>query len=221
MSELQEAFREAARREFAMVPPEHELDYTFSPGFQRRMRRLIRAQAHGYWWLVDTTAKRVACIAAIMLTTALAIRPVRERVIKFFVEIYEEYFEITFGEEESGDLDPIPEDMDRYTLSWVPDGYYTSEFHQYNALLNTIWKAEGSSDISLVQGEGTHRVTLDHSNNNLSEFMHKQLKISIQTVGNASTYIWEQHGYIFHLTVYNDIPTNSILHMIESLTEVK
>jgi len=107
MSYLQEAFREAARREFAMIPDEEEIEYSFSSKFLRKMRGLLRAEAYGYWKYVNTAAKRVAIAVAIivmLLTSAMAIKPIRERVIKFFVEVYEEYFEITFGKEDHRDI---------------------------------------------------------------------------------------------------------------------
>ena len=110
MHKLQEAFREAAGREFAMVPAESELDYRFSRRFERSMRRIIHAQVHGYWMMVNTAAKRAAVAAAIillLLTSALAIKPIRERVIQFFVEVYEDYFEIRFGREEKDEVTKV------------------------------------------------------------------------------------------------------------------
>ena len=219
-TDLQEAFREAARREFAMVPDERELDYTFSPGFQRKMQRIIRAQVHGYWNMVNTLGKRIAIAAAIimmLLTTAMAIKPIRERVINFFVEIYEEHLEITFGKREKGDLLASSQPMARYTLSWVPDGYYEAEVYEFDALLNTIWKIDGGQDISLYQGEGIQRITFDYSNNNLVEFMHGDFVISRLVLDKINTFIWEQHGYIFQLSISDDIPIDAVLRMIDSL----
>ena len=142
MYELREAFREAARREFAMVPAEEDLDYVFSNRFEQSMRRMIRAEAHGYWNLINTTAKRVAIAAAIilmLLSTAMAIKPIRERVIKFFVDVYEEYFEIHFGEEDSWDLPERTEPMVRYTLTQLPEGYVEVEFMELEHFLRTEW----------------------------------------------------------------------------------
>lgn len=41
MSYLKEAFREAARREFANVPPESELSYVFSSCFEKRILSIL------------------------------------------------------------------------------------------------------------------------------------------------------------------------------------
>ena len=224
MTDLQEAFREAARREFAMVPDESELDYTFSPVFQRKIQRIIRAQVHGYWNMVNTVGKRIAIAAviiAMLLTTAMAIKPIRERVIKFFVDVYEECFAVTFGAEESGDLDPTPKPMTKYTLSFLPEGYYMENCYEFDSLRNTIWKANGKPNILLAQGTGTHETTLDHTTDNLSTFKHGTLLITQQTVDGAYTFIWEQHGYLFHLTLHDGIPVDEVLKMIDSLQETK
>lgn len=220
MTDLQEAFREAARREFSMVPDESELDYTFSPGFQRKMQRIILAQVHGYWNMVNTLGKRIAIAAAIivmLLTTAMAIKPIRERVIQFFVKIYEEYFEITFGEEESGDLYSVVEPMTQYTLSWLPTGYSNTSTLETEVLVNTIWENNNGSIISLFQTPATNTLTVDHKNGNLSEIPHDNLSIRHQINNGASEFIWEQYGYIFQLTVHDNIPTDVILQMIVSL----
>ena len=46
MSYLKEAFREAARREFANVPPESELTYIFSTDSEKRVLDLLNNENH-------------------------------------------------------------------------------------------------------------------------------------------------------------------------------
>ena len=46
MSYLKEAFREAARREFANVPPESELSYVFSSNFEKRVLSILNNENH-------------------------------------------------------------------------------------------------------------------------------------------------------------------------------
>ena len=46
MSYLKEAFREAARREFADVPPESELSYVFSSSFEKRILSILNNENH-------------------------------------------------------------------------------------------------------------------------------------------------------------------------------
>jgi len=44
MPVLQDAFREAVRREFASIPEENELDWEFSDSFQKQMEKLVLGQ---------------------------------------------------------------------------------------------------------------------------------------------------------------------------------
>ena len=218
MADLREAFREAARREFAAVPPEAELDYTFSPRFERNMRRIIRAQAYGYWMLVNTAAKRVAIAAALLillLTSVMAIKPVRERVIQFFIEVYEDYFEIHFGEEESWDLPERTEPMVRYTLTELPEGYEETQYVVFEHILWTRWKNEEGYTISLRQETGTQELILD-SNMPMTTIVHNELQITTWSENDTDIYIWEEDGYLFHLAVYETVSEEEVLKMIDS-----
>ena len=220
MSNLQEAFREAAGREFAMVPDETELDYIFSRKFERKMRRIIRAQVHGYWMMVNTAAKRVAVAVAIivmLLTSVMAIKPIRERVIKFFVDMYEEHFEIHFGEEESWDLPERTEPMVRYTLTELPTGYYEVNILELRALIWTDWMNEEGKGISLKQEPGTQEITLDITNAQ-QRIVIGEIEIAHYQYDSSETFVWEQYGYIFYLSIHDKLPIEQIMVMISSIT---
>jgi len=220
MHELQEAFREAARREFAMVPAETELAYAFSDRFERKMRRMIRAEARGYWNLINTTAKRAAIAAAIFLTllsTALAIRPIRERVIQFFIEVYEEYFEIRFGKEEKDDIDPTPKPMVRYTLTELPEGYEEVKYIESDAFLWTSWQNKEGDGISLRQEAGTNEITLDRLPEKTDRIFLNDLEVLVHTVKETKMYIWEQDEYVFYLSCFEEIPAEVVYQMIETI----
>lgn len=220
MYELREAFREAARREFAMVPAESELDYVFSDRFERRMRRMIRAEAHGYWNLINTTAKRVAIAAAIilmLLSTAMAIKPVRERVIKFFIEVYEEYFEIRFGEEEKDDIDPTPRPMVRYTLTELPEGYEEVRFDRLEHVFWTRWRNQDGSELSLTQETGTHEIIVDDNGSEIGHIEHQYLEIVCHQHKGTNVFVWEQDQYVFKLTVYSSLEIEEVIKIIDSL----
>ncbi len=222
MSELKEAFREAARREFAMVPPEAELHWVFSPRFERKMRRLIHAQEHGYWNLINTAAKRAAIVAAILvllLTSVMAIKPVRQRVIQFFVDVYEEYFEIRFGEEEKDDIDPTPQPMVRYTLTELPEGYEEVEYIDSEHFLWTCWKNKDGRGIYLKQELGTQEIKLDSNQAQQLIIEHSEIKLICYKYNGSASYIWEQDNYLFSLTVHEYLQEEQILSMIDSLKE--
>ena len=221
MTDLQEAFREAARREFAMVPDESELDYKFSPSFRRKMQRIIHAQIHGYWNMVNTLGKRIAIAAAIivmLLTTAMAIKPVRERVIKFFIEVYEDCFEINFGMKEKGDIDPTPTSMLRYSFTNLPTGYREVSFIDSNHLLWTQWQDQLGNDIILQQELGTHEIIIDKKALNQIIIPHSDNEYIYHTHENTSLLIWKQDGYVFSMSVTADFSIEQMFTIIDSLT---
>lgn len=220
MSELQSAFREAARREFASVPAEAELDYIFSARFERKMQCMIRAQAHGYLYLVNTAAKRFFIAAAILfllLSSVLAIKPVRQRVIQFFVDAYEEYFEIRFGENARDDLDPTPQAMERYTLTYLPEGYEETAFYEWDSMLWTEWCNARSNKIVLMQESGTQEISLDAALREIVQIEHNGFSISYQTSIDSHIFVWVQGEYIFHLVIHNSLSAEEGLLMINSL----
>jgi len=219
---LREAFREAARREFASVPPEEELHHVFSERFQRRMRRLIRAEANGYLYLINTAAKRAAIVAAIILMllgTAMAIKPIRQRVIQFFVDVYEEYFEIHFGEEESWDLPERTEPMVRYILTELPEGYEEVRFDHREHIIWTQWLDQNGHIITLNQESGTQEIVANNIGIAQNTMEIGNLAVVHQKEYNTNTFYWEQDGYMFQLNVFDTIPTEQALAMILSLEE--
>ena len=154
-----------------------------------------------------------------LLTTAMAIKPIRERVIRFFVEIYEEYFAVTFGAEESGDLYYPPEPMTRYTLSWVPTGYHEVKYIETDVTLTTIWTDEDGSSILLSQGRGTQTITMNLTESSLSEFIYGDIVVRHNVYEEANEFIWEQDGFVFHLTAHTEILMTEALQMIVSLCQ--
>ncbi len=219
MHELREAFREAARRTYADVPEEWELDYRFSRRFERKMRRMIRAQAHGYWHLVNTAAKRAAILAAVLLLllcSVMALRPVRERVFRFFMEICEDSLEIQFCEQEEN-LDGAPAPMVRYTLTALPEGYEEVRFVQYEHTLWTHWEDHNGNSISLKQEVGTQRVTVNADIPIRSDININGQNIDCFQSEDGMTCIWEHDGYVFYFSAYSGFPQEQVVVLIESM----
>lgn len=224
MHDLREAFREAAYREFAAVPGEHELEYSFSPGFRRKMQRIVRAQAHGYWQFVNTAAKRVIVAAAvimILLTSAMAIKPIRQCVIKFFVDVYEEYFEVRFGENTKDDIDPTPTPMVRYTLTALSEAYTESNFTESDAFYRTEWEKENAVKYVLIQEPGTQEITLDTNRHTRHLIQRSGIEVYCLRYEDSASYLWKQQGYIFYLSVFEKYPMEEDLELIASLKKAE
>lgn len=69
--ELMQAFQEAVSTEFADIPCEEDIDYTFSDNFLQKMDKLIARQKKPYWNLFYNGKMRVAMVAMVCLVLAM------------------------------------------------------------------------------------------------------------------------------------------------------
>jgi len=72
------------------------IQHTFSPAFEGRMNRLLRAQDKSYYRFVNTGAKRavlaLAVVILLLITMVFSVSALREPVVQFIAEIYEIFF---------------------------------------------------------------------------------------------------------------------------------
>lgn len=88
-SQIRQALREACGAQFAGIPSEEAIDYTFSPAFCQRMDDLIREQKRGSLRLLSRAGRRVLVVAAILIAALLLVAwtpPLREAVVGIVVE---------------------------------------------------------------------------------------------------------------------------------------
>ncbi len=131
---LAEAFADYHRTLIGALPAEDDLqEIELSDRLEKKMSRLIERQKHFYYSLVNTAAKRAACIlAAVLLATATvtaSVQSLRESVTHFWVEIFEEgslYRFFNFRQDPSIKDQPINVHLPGY----VPRGYRLTEEHE-------------------------------------------------------------------------------------------
>ncbi len=122
---LQKAFEQYHIALAAALPSEEELQtITISEKLEQRMARLFYHQKHFYYVLINTAAKRVACIlVAILLAatiTTVSVEALRESFIRFVVETFEKGSIIWFSKEDEGTpIQPITPKIPTY----LPAGY--------------------------------------------------------------------------------------------------
>ncbi len=130
--------------------------HTFSEDYRKKMRKLtayaneLERQSEAKTQSARTGNRRIAkkrylLIAAIIITmasmTALAVEPIREKVIEFIEQCFSEYTEVEFEEAEKSTTkeETLPEKFEIQRLTYVPEGYvfdeeYTDEtFYDYGA----------------------------------------------------------------------------------------
>ena len=114
---------DAARLEYGVLleePPEH----TFSPDFERKMKKLLRRGRHP---ILYRALRAAACLLLVLLLSGcavLAVSPVAREVFAGWVrEVYENAFVYRFYGEEQEDRELLQEAETSCRPTWVPEGY--------------------------------------------------------------------------------------------------
>ncbi len=108
------AFREVIDAEFSDIPTdENSIQYTFSEKFEKKMKRLINAQRKPYYHLVNSTMKRMAVAAAVVIViggTIAGVMSLKENSHIHKEIISEKRVFLSFGSTESGGASMIAGD---------------------------------------------------------------------------------------------------------------
>lgn len=128
---------------------------TFSPKFERKMERLLRAHRKPYYSLINTKPKRamlaVALTIILMITMVFSVSALREPVIQFFVEVYEKFSQVFFQHNEE---EQFPATLEvYYTPTWLPEGYRGDPAQTLDIinLCERVYVSESGQDILFGQ----------------------------------------------------------------------
>lgn len=215
--ELKQAFRESISQEFAAIPAtDAEIDYTFSPRFESKMNRLIRAQKRAGWRFVNTRAKKVWIIAAVivsLLVTAFCFPPVRDAVTGFFVSTYDDHIEM----QPSGGAQASFEH--EFSFSQIPEGFtLTDESRTLTAITKTYSNGDGDH-IVLDQSLSTKGVTAFADN--------EKSNVWSQTVGARGVHFiqyeemisasWQENDCVVTIYYYGVTSVDYMISLIETV----
>lgn len=125
---LKSALKDALLQEVSLLPSEEELSkpYSISSKCDRKIKRIMRSAQKPVVKIMHFTVRRslVAAVAIMLLLTGcMAIPPIREQVVKFFMEITPIYSELKFDK-------PSSEYADiefTHDLPTPPKGYEVTE----------------------------------------------------------------------------------------------
>lgn len=104
---------------------EAEAEHEFSVEFERKMRKLIRLQKNPLYYATNTRKKRVALVAAliaILMMTACSVPAIREPIVNFVIEVYEDFTTLVF----QGSQNEEAEVLEKADII-IPDGYTAEE----------------------------------------------------------------------------------------------
>lgn len=124
LSTFEKALLDSVLLEFAGVPSEEDIEYSFSQGFEQKAEKLIKKCGTAAWHCVNTTAKKLliaAIVTALLAGSAMAIPPIREGLLKFFAHNTGVNYYFTVDEDA---IKNAPTELEIvYSPSYIPDGY--------------------------------------------------------------------------------------------------
>ncbi len=214
--QFKNAFRETVSSEFSHIPiNENDISYTFSPQFDKKMNKLIKSQKNIYWNFTNTTSKRIAVVCAAMLllfATACSIKPIREPIVDFVVNIYNTFTEYLFKGEFKQTINY------EYCINSLPDGFERINKQIDNNSITTNYQNKSGEMIIFVQtiSDGT-QVNLDTEKHTQSTTSLLNTTIDFFENDLSKTAIWTKDGYVFNLICYGEFQNEDLEKIILSI----
>ena len=183
--------------------------HVFSEKFCKKMDKLIRRSKRPWYSMVSTPMKKVAvailAFLVVTFTSVMSIRAAREAVIGFFVQVYETFSVVFFGEDNANEEDvpegrAITEPMPDYEITALPEGYrLVYSFEDEQSVEKRYINEQGQTINFLYISNDNNYIVLDTEN----------IGSQICTIGDFSCeyiikdgfahFIWESAGCVFSL----------------------
>lgn len=191
-SNYKRAIFDALTPEYDDMLPQVENEHTFSKGFEKRMDKLVKRRSKPYYMMINTAAKRVACIVEIIViasfSTVMSVASFREAFKTFIVNTFEKYSVVRSNDDDSSVPETIKEiygiseelikdysvtydekDDVSYNITYENNNGKTIDFYQYTKnefkiAINT----EGAQTIQVdINGHEAVYYTDNHKYNHL------------------------------------------------------
>lgn len=221
---LKEALLEEDLREMAIIDSLPDEEFVFSEKYKKEMQKLLNKHKKHTPTANRFIPKRlVGVLVAILITLTLmmSISAIRKPIIKFIVNIYEEFISI-FIEDEGA---KSPETIEKTIIpSYIIDGYHMKDITEKATFSILIWENDIGEKIQLKQyilKDGL-QAFLDAENSTyslLSTHLNKDLFYSNKNT-NLSI-VWSDNIYLYNLLCPSTIEITEIEKIIESMEVVE
>ena len=199
---LNEAFQHDHQKLDAALPDEQWQDTAISPELERRMEKTLGKQTHFYYSLINTAAKRVACLLAALLlaatVTTVSVEALREGFVHFVVELFDGGSTVAMPGEPAPMISKVP--------AYVPEGYRLIS-HTFN----------DQADIRLYEGKNRRNFQFSQhpKGTNISVYTEHTDYRTVTLGGQYEGILFENSGETF--LIFND--THQMYAVIGTLSE--
>lgn len=213
-TEFQTTLRGMINQEFSYIPAEEMIDHSFSRFFEKRMDKLLRRERAPYRKWLNTTAKRVAAVILVLfaVTAGLAsVDAIREPVIRFFTEVFEDHIDIVPQGESAGKI------THEYRITELPEGYTQTDIKRNDYYVSTTYANKNGDTLSFDQCAEAAGWSLDNEHGNISHAIVNGTEVLVYIGDRVVFTVWYLNGYEFVLTHRGDLNKADILHIISSI----
>lgn len=216
-----ELIGEAEKREIAQLPEDKNILWTPSADFEDKMAKLICGNKKQYRGLAGFSARRIACIALVVLTmfgTAMSVKAIRKPIVRFLVETNEKFaMMISSGQKET----TMPETIEKaYTLSDClrSKGYeMTLESTETLVHYEVYEDASGNKIVFNQSVLASTYITIDAGNlliedisvnNNSGKYHQNKATVNL---------VWTDSGYVFEITAPSSVGREDLINIAKGL----
>lgn len=215
--DFKNAFRAVVSAEFSHIPEdENSIDYTFSERFNKRMAKLIQSQRKSYWVLINTAAKRAAVVFVAILTlftAAFSVKAIREPVLKFIKQVYENYIDYLFDGDKTVTIDK------EYVITYLPEGFEKISKTQNDFVITTKYENNKGDSVVFSQQitEGNSGYAVDNEHGDVVVETVDGIDVLFKEFYSTKRAVWVDKGYVFSVNCSDNIDFDMIKQMISSV----
>lgn len=214
--EFDKAFRESISLEFSDIPVNEEsIDYIFSEKFDNKMDRLIQCEKKSFWKAKSISSRRIAIIIFAILsifTTACSVDMIREPIVRYIVEIYEEFKYYFF------EGDTTKEILYEYKLTEIPKGFKEIKKIATGGAIITTYENEAGDIIEFSQftTRNTEHIVVDNEEKVFEKYI-LGLKVEFRILGDIMECSWIQGEYFMNMAYMGNGEIDLMIELIENI----
>ena len=217
---LKQAVAAYVEEEMTRLPSDEEIGmHQFSPEFERKMEKLLRHEHRPHRILLHSTGKRVAVLAAVIALLAasmLSVGAVRESIVSFFTQVYEEFTAIIFDQPEETGRTYEADSINAIEVTYIPEGFELISESKNDVESRMEYVDDRGNRIIIRQtlNRNTQR-TIDTEGVESEEvFIQGQKGIYFENKG-FGTLIWNDDTKVFYIST--ELKKDEILKIAESI----
>ena len=216
---VREALMEADLREMAIIDALPDEEITFSEKYKNAITKLINnTKRHARSFSKKAMVILVAVLTSLILM--MSVSAIREPIVNFFVEIYNNYINVTVDNKDDQELTieaPV-------YPSYMTEGYTLDYINNLESLVVTIWKNGNNKEIELMQKVNSNGSNI-HINNPEGGYksivLQSDLKLYYYINNGYYRFFWMDDTYFYCFLCPDTIALSEIEKIIDSMEPIK